>query len=88
MKVEVQVEGKQQTVDVAVDRLTLSESVTVQKLVGNEEWDQLASGNVRPVALQAIVFAKIRKQFPGVGIDDFDFDFSEELDEVDPTETG
>ena len=64
------------------DRLTLRESVAVEDALGPEGWNRLASGRVTPKALQAMVWAKLRGEFPDITVDDFDLDFYRAADAV------
>jgi hypothetical protein len=90
MKVQIEVDGKTETVDVSVDSLTLRQSVEVQLAVGNEEWDSFIRTQVaRPVVILAIVMAKLRRLYPDLDLDDADAEFlTEDIEELDPTETG
>jgi len=90
MKVQVDIDGKTETLDVSLDSLTLRESVDVQLQVGNDEWDSFVETQVaRPSVILAIMVAKLRKLYPDVDLDNADADFlTENIEEVDPTETG
>jgi hypothetical protein len=90
MKVRVDIDGNAETVDMSLDSLTLRESVDVQTEIGNEEWDHFVeSKTARPSVILAIVLAKLRKLYPDLDLDHVDADFlSENIEELDPTETG
>ena len=87
MKVAVEVDGITRTVDVSVDRITLRESVEIQKMIGGDEWDAFVAGKLRPVALQAVLYCKLKAEVPGVSVDDFDFALSNlgPSDDTNPT---
>ena len=87
MKVQVDYEGTLRTVDVSVDRITLRESVEIQRIIGGDEWDAFAAGKMRPVALQAVLYVKMRKEIPDLSIDDFDIPMTdiEAGDDENPT---
>lgn len=83
MKVTVNIDGVEETVDIDVGSLTLREAVRVQQQVGDDKWDQLADGNIRPDAIQAVLWAKLATRYPTLKIDDVDVDLS--AIDVDPT---
>lgn len=96
MKVQVEIDGKTEVVDIAFDSLTLRESVEVQKEIGNAEWDEFVNNAVaRPLTILAVITAKLRSRYPDVDIEKVDVDFlpdtnppDEDETGLDPTETG
>ena len=82
MKVKVTVDDVDHELDLSFDRLTLRESVAVEDALGPDGWDRLASGRVTPKGLQAMVWAKLRGEFPDIALDDFDLDFMGAADAV------
>lgn len=88
MKVQLEIAGKSEELDVEFDRLTLSESVKLQRIVGNDAWDQFAAGRIRPDVLQALLYVKLVKTHPDLTLEDVDGDWSavSEEDEENPTE--
>lgn len=92
MKLQVAVNGETETVDVSILGLTLAQQVRVQRLIGNDEWDELMGDDeekrIRPSALQAIIYAQLKDRHPDIDPDDVEVDWSVEPEELDPTETG
>lgn len=89
MKVQVTTDDGVREVDVDFGRLTLQESVLVEQALGAEAFDDyvdgLAEGRVRPSAFRALVWAKLRSQYP-VELDGFDLDLGDAGDtEPNPT---
>ena len=82
MKIRVEVDGTVEEIDIAVDSLTLQEAVAVQAAIGDDGWDDIAEGKVRPMALQALVFAKLTRSHPGLTIEDFDCELKADSEEV------
>lgn len=75
--ITVDVNGTAHDIDLDFGKLTLKESVLVQRMVGNQAWDEFTTGVMRPNVLEAIVFAKLRGSFPDLSVDDFDFDLAD-----------
>jgi hypothetical protein len=95
MNVTVKIDGKTETVDATLDDLELDEWVSLQRRVGNDEYDDLLRGSVRPVSLQAILWIKLRRRHPDLTPDAISVNFLEAFadsvaddETVDPTETG
>lgn len=82
---QIEINGQVQEVDLSLDNLSLKESVALERLLGDEGWDRLARGELRPSTIQALVYVKLQRQFPELGLDDFDIAMSEALggDEAD-----
>jgi hypothetical protein len=87
MKVQIEIGGKVEDVDLDIGTLTLREAVTVQKAIGDTKWDQLGveGSMVRPDVVQALVFAKLHHRYPDLTIEDFDFEMGDIETETDPT---
>ena len=80
MLIDVTVDGEttKHDIDVDIDGLKLSEAVTVERIVGETKWARMMAGNMvvlaSPSTMQALIFAKLKSRYPGLSIDDFDFD--------------
>lgn len=75
--------------DMDLEKLSMRESVTLERTLGSEAFDALMNGQaaLRPSLIQAIVFAKLKTRRPTVTVDDFDFDLQalwEAFEGVDP----
>jgi hypothetical protein len=81
VKVNVSREGSTQEVEIDLTDVTSKDMVRFQRLVGDEATDALLSGKVRPYIIDTLVFVKLRRMFPDLDQDDFDFSYSEALDE-------
>lgn len=77
MRLEVDIDGTVQTVDVDMDTITLREAVTVEKLVGAEAWDEYLQGKRRPSVIYALLQSKLARHYPDIEPDSFDIDFIE-----------
>lgn len=70
-------------VDLSLDALTMRESARLEELLGQEVFDQLASGEVtpedlvRPALIQKLLYVKLRTQLPELTIDGFDVDLED-----------
>jgi hypothetical protein len=76
MQVTVDVDGKEQTVDVSLDSLTLQESCDVEDALGADGFKRYQDGNITPKVIRALLWAKLRRSHD-VSLEDFDIDFGE-----------
>jgi len=77
--VNVSREGKAETVDLDMADITSKEMVRFQKLVGDEHTDDLLAGKIRPDLIDSLVFVKLKRLYPDLNQDDFDFSYTEAL---------
>lgn len=88
MQVTVTIDGNEETVDVSLDALTLQESCDLEDVLGFEAFARYQdTARPTPKVIRAILWAKLRRQFPNIDVDDFDLDFAaagEALVEDDP----
>ena len=92
MEITITVDGDTTTEDIDIDinGLKLSEAVAVERLIGDVKWSRLMAGDVlvcvSPSTIQALIYAKIKTRFPGLGIDDFDFGLNDMGESADDDE--
>ena len=79
MQVNVSREGKAETIDLDMTDITSKEMVRFQKLVGDEHTDDLLAGTIRPDLIDSLVFVKLKRLYPDLNQDDFDFSYTEAL---------
>ena len=78
LTVEVTLPGQApQEAAVDLDPFTLKDSRKLQKLVSRADMDDWLRGRVTPVLFEAMIFVKLQRQFPDIGIDDFDVNFAD-----------
>lgn len=83
MNVTVTVDGEEHDVDVTLDRLTLQESCDVEDALGEDGWDRYTQGRLSPKVIRAVLWAKLRRQFPDLTVDDFDIALTDVDDDGD-----
>lgn len=87
MQVTVNIDDNEETVDVALDSLTLQESCDLEDVLGEEAFARYQeTGRPTPKVIRGILWAKLRRRFPDIDLDDFDLDFvaASEVTEDDP----
>jgi len=88
MLIEITVDGEsvEHDVDLDIDRLTLKQSVKLEKVMGPDRCAKMLGGDesiaALPTSIQAIIYVQLADQFPGLKLGDFDFDLNELFDVV------
>ena len=78
MQVTVTVDGEPHDVDVSMSMLTLQESCDLEDALGSDGFAAYQNTQrATPKVIRAILWAKLRRQFPDIAIGDFDLDLSE-----------
>ncbi len=94
MKIQVTVDDVTSDVEIEFDSITLQESVTIEEALGVDAYDRFLvdseSGNAfgRPSYIRALVFAKLRSEFPDIAVNDFDVDMTTVFDEAEADDAG
>lgn len=88
MQVEITVDGVTSLLDIdlGLDRFTLLESVRLEDALPADQFAAIMEndGEIAPTPrmLQAMLWAKLATQFPGLGLEDFDLDLSELMESM------
>lgn len=92
VRITVEIDGASQemVVDLDPQRMTLKESVRLERAIGREAAEALFSGGevvVLPSTLQALLWAKLASKFPGLELEGFDveigaMDLGDAMDET------
>lgn len=82
MKVEITVDGSTEEVDVSFSRMRLSELCDIEDQLGAEAFARYQNGHMTPKAMRAGLWAKLRRRFPDLELEDVDMDMFTADDEA------
>ncbi len=87
MKIQVTVDGETSDVDIEVESLTLQESVTIEEVLGVDGYDRFLADTEagtpfkRPSSMRALIFSKVKSQFPDAKPTDFDIEMGDLMED-------
>ena len=93
MRVTITVDGEpvDHDIDLDVEALTMKRAVRLEKVMGADRCARLLGGDaslaMMPSTIQALVYVQIADMFPGLQLDDFDFDLGDLAVDEDEPET-
>ena len=84
MKIQVDRDGNTVLLELDLGCITLQEASVMEWVLGGTAWDEFSnSGRLRPSVLRALIYAKLKGQYPDATIDDFDMDLNQLMEAVD-----